>query len=434
MERLRKAPLVITAIFLVYMPFHVFLAQWLSTLTGGLDAWKITKDIVLFVALLLTTGLVLLTKAYRGRKYLLFLALTLAYGLLHLLLWKTHTGIDQESAALGTVYNGRLPGFVLLGWGAALVYPGKVNIRWFAKLIIAVSTIVCLLAIIQYNLPKDFMTHFGYSTDRGVLPAFFIDSKPDLPRVMSTLRDPNSLGAFLLLPLTLLVGAWFRRAKDKLLIAGLILLHALVLFLTFSRGAWIGAFVSVGLFLLWNFRELFRRTIKRYWPMIIAGVVVFCGVLFLLRDQYVVQNVIFHADENTTMASSNDLHVELAKKGLEGIVDQPFGHGPGTAGLVAIHTTGFLTENYFIQIGYEVGIIGLLLFLALLVLLVHILWKSRSSMIVSATLASLAGLVAMNMLFHTWSNEAVAAEWWLMAGLLAGAGLNSGRIPKKEKR
>jgi hypothetical protein len=26
----------------------------------------------------------------------------------------------------------------------------------------------------------------------------------------------------------------------------------------------------------------------------------------------------------------------------------------------------------------------------------------------------------MNMLFHMWSNEAVAAQWWLLAGLLVG--------------
>ena len=37
---------------MAYMPFHIFLAQSLSLATGGLDAWKIAKDLLAIIAVL----------------------------------------------------------------------------------------------------------------------------------------------------------------------------------------------------------------------------------------------------------------------------------------------------------------------------------------------------------------------------------------------
>jgi O-antigen ligase len=420
MDRLRKAPLWIATAFLVYMPFHIFLAQSLSLVTGGLDEWKAAKDVVLMAAVALTLGLVLATKAYKGTKYLVFLALAAMYVLIHLITWLLNPSISHNAALLGATYNNRLLWFVLLGWGAVLVYPGKISVSPFMKLIISVSTAVCLLGVLQYVLPKDILTHLGYSVARGVKPNFFIDDKPDLPRIMSTLRDPNSLGAYLILPIVLLVAAWFRRQKDRLLIGGLLLLHGLALFLTFSRSAWAGVFLSVSVFLLWNFREQVLKALKSRWPIFASLVLVLIAAVFLLRNEYVVQNVVFHSDESTKQTDSNNLHIELAKKGIEGIIKRPQGHGPGTAGLVSIHTQGTLTENYFIQIGYEVGIIGLLIFLVVNLFVVKQVLLRRRSGYAPILLASFIGITLCNLLLLSWSNEAVACQWWLFAGLLIG--------------
>jgi len=35
---------------LIYMPLHIFLAQSLSQITGGLDVWKIAKDVIIIAA------------------------------------------------------------------------------------------------------------------------------------------------------------------------------------------------------------------------------------------------------------------------------------------------------------------------------------------------------------------------------------------------
>ncbi len=77
---------------------------------------------------------------------------------------------------------------------------------------------------------------------------------------------------------------------------------------------------------------------------------------------------------------------------------------------------GLLTENYYIQIAYEVGVIGIVLFLAVHVLVYRKLARQKSILAI-CLLASFWGYVLVNMLLHIWSNEAVAAQWWLQAGL-----------------
>lgn len=420
MHTLRKVPLFVVIALLVYMPFHIFLAQYISLFTGGLEVWKIAKDVVLLAGLMLSIGLVLWTKAYRNnKKYVWFLALASIYGLIHLAVWQLNTGIDPGNAVLATAYNSRVLGYALLAWGAVMVYPGKIRIHEVARLLLIVSSIICLLGIIQYVLPKDTLTHAGYSLERGARPAFFIDDKPDLPRIMSTLRDPNSLGAYLILPMTILVLAWLRRPAARMMLSGLLLLHTWALMLTFSRSAWLGALVSILIVVVWNYKHRLSKLLRSYWLVLALAIITLIFGGFLLRDQYFVQNVIFHSDENTTLTDSNELHLDYAQKGIEGIMEHPEGHGPGTAGLVSIRNknTGMLTENYFIQIGYEVGLVGLMVLLAAMVLVLRGLWLKKGPLS-QALIASFAGITICSLLLLTWSNEAVAAQWWLLSGIV----------------
>ena len=436
MHTLRKVPLFTATALLVYMPFHIFLSQSLSLTIGTLESWKAAKDVVLFAALGLTLFLFFWNGLQKkNRQYLIFLGLAALYGLVHILAWLINRDeISSSGAVLGTVYNNRLLEFALLGWGSVLVYPGKIAVNTIVKIIIGVSTVVCILGILQYLLPKDLLTHVGYSIERGVKPNFFIDDKPDLPRIMSTLRDPNSLGAYLILPITILSLVWAKRPKIRLMISGLLLLHVWALFLTFSRSAWLGAMLSVGLALFWTYRKQVLGFARKRWPFIAAAFIVLVFGIFLLRDQYIVQNVVFHSDENTTQTDSNNLHVEYAKQGIEGIADDPEGHGPGTAGLVSIRTKSevVLTENYFIQVGYEVGVVGLAIFIGAIVFILRQLTRIKNNLS-TALIASFAGITLCSLLLLTWSNEAVAATWWLLAGFVIAASQGSlvgGNAPK----
>jgi hypothetical protein len=267
------------------------------------------------------------------------------------------------------------------------------------------------------------MTHFGYTIERGVKPAFFIDDKTDLQRIMSTLRDPNSLGAFLILPMCILWSMLLekREKAKRLLVTGLFGLHGLALFLTFSRGAWVGVLISLSVLTVVTQRKLLKTWLVRFWPLLIGAVLVFGAGAYSLRDQYAVQNIIFHSDETTTAEyDSNEYHLFFAQKGLKGIVQQPLGHGPGTAGVVSIHKDGkgLLTENYFIQIGYEAGVLAILLLGLAHVMVAWRLAGQLHEQLAASLFAALWGLILIGLVSHVWTNEAVAASWWLPAGVM----------------
>ncbi|MDZ7744494.1 MAG: O-antigen ligase family protein [Candidatus Saccharibacteria bacterium] len=436
---------------LVYMPFHIFLSQWLSTFTGGLEAWKIAKDVITLALVVVSLGLVLWTGAYKQRVFIWAAGLSVAYVALHIITYAINQDTTPEVAALATVYNNRLLWYLIIGLSAWLLTPKSFTINKITKLVLIVSTITAGLGVLQYFAPANIMTYFGYSLDRGVWPAFFIDSKPDLPRIMSTVRDPNSYGAYLILPLTLLWTLLLQSLKVKskkykaqvsklkspvssinyhlstmssatLLLSGLFMLHGLALFLTFSRSAWIGAFVSLVIVSLVAERRFMKQWFKRLWPFVTAAIFVLAFGILMLRDTYVVQNIIFHADDSTTAEmDSNALHIHAPLEGLRQAGQKPQGYGPGTAGIVSIQNESgsFLTENYYIQILHEVGIAGLAVFGAALLFVVRQL--RVESKLGAALFASFWGYFLMSMIMHLWTNEAVAAQWWLAAGLLIGA-------------
>lgn len=419
MSHIRKYLYWATIGLFVYMPFHIFFSQWLSTFTGGLDTWKIAKDIFTTILVSAIVCAVLLQKKYT-RTYLLFVGFACIYLILHLASWFL-TEQPNDTGLLATVYNNRIVWYLLIGYSIALLFPDKNSRKFFAKLLIIISTIVCLIGLAQWLLPKDIMTHFGYSLDRGVKPNFFIDDKPDFPRIMSTIRDPNSLGAFLLLPTTLitigLVRFW--KTPKRVLLAGLFLLHLLAIFLTFSRGAWISILLVQVATFIFIFRDSIHRYSKKLALPLIATLIVVSAVGFGMRESYFVQNVILHSDETTVAADPNELRVEFFEKSIQGIEANPEGNGPGTAGLVStrLPNGGLLTENYYLQIAYEVGIAGLLMLLGFVAYILKLLWSRRQSLVVQGLLISFIGLAFMNLLIHGWSNEAVAASWFILAGL-----------------
>jgi hypothetical protein len=407
---------------LAYMPFHIFLSQSLSLVTGGLPEWKLAKDVCIVVLVLFTLGLVW-GRGSVPKWYVWLTGLTAGYAALHLLLWALHPQLYAQSAALSTTYNVRIPCFMLIGAGAAILQPKMFTFRSIFRIVLAVSTLVAALGVLQYFLPADTLAHLGYSLPRGVRPNFFIDDNPAFPRVMSTLRDPNSLGAYLLVPLAALTGLTLRirRWKDgrSQMIIGALLLHLLALYLTFSRSAWLGTVVAIGMVIWWQYSSPLVRKLRRCWPMVLVLLVLAGALVFWQRHNSTVDGVLTHSTAaQVGPYDSNQLHWMYVWHGMVGIWREPWGHGPGTAGLASIQNPhgGLLTENYYVQIGYEVGVAGLVIFVVLNAWVYLRIWR-RHDQWTPVLLASFWAYVLINMLLHMWSNEAVAAQWWLLAGI-----------------
>src|SRR5690606_10163189 len=104
-----------------------------------------------------------------------------------------------------------------------------------------------------FVLPHDFLRHFGYGP--GTIPAYAtVNNDSDYYRVFSTLRGANPLGAYLLIPISvltvLMVGAK-RNWRQAALLAG----SFVVLFFTYSRSAWIGVVLTIGTILALSLRS-----------------------------------------------------------------------------------------------------------------------------------------------------------------------------------
>lgn len=414
-------------LLLAYMPFHLFLSRWLSLYTGGLGQWDAGKDILTIAALGVAIILALKRRLFKDKAIITIFVLSALYGLLHLL-FIVFDRDDQHlrSFLVATLFNGRILAYLFIGMIVGRLR--LISMRSVVRVMIIASTLTCLFALFQYLAPKDLMTNFGYSIERGVKPNFFIDDKVDFPRVMSTVRDPNSYGAYLIVPLTFLWLKLFRgQSKTRLLIGGLLLLHGLSLLLTFSRGAWIGAFISVSIATMLAYRQQLIDFIKkRYWILALPILILLVGG-FYIRDTYVFKNVVLHSDESTVLADPNELRVQLQNKALADIASDPEGHGPGTAGLVSIGNPKgtFLTENYYLQIGYEIGIFGFLLFMALFIKIYKLIAGVISREYSMVFIGSFWAYAFLSMLIHLWSNETVAAQWWLLAGLVIGPALSN---------
>ena len=414
------------------MPLHVFIAQSASLFTGGLEVWKAAKDVIVF----LIAPVILFTAYKRGlfrdRTFRVLVLLGALYGLLHGLYLVFSTTDHTYSTLVASVYNTRLLLYLLLGYIVGSSERGKQYLRYLATAAVLVASVVAVLGIMQYFLPHDLLTNAGYSLERGVKPMFFIDDRPELPRIMSTLKDPNSLGAYLILPILLSGFAFFSSKVNRALFVrpfrrGTLAVMALsmlwALFLTFSRGAALGFMLSCITLLYIATGQRATVWVKKFWYVPLAVVMLLIGLVFSMRNSTIVQDYVFHAAVSTNEEDPNKKRVTLVQDAVDDIIETPQGHGPGMAGLVSISNPkgGVLTENYYLQIAYEVGWLGAGLFLAMMAIILYQLARlCRKEPVAAILLSSAVAYLFYSMLIHLWSNEAIALQWWLLTGAFLG--------------
>ena len=107
------------------------------------------------------------------------------------------------------------------------------------------------------------------------------------------------------------------------------------------------------------------------------------------------------------------------ERGAKEIIKKPLGTGVGSAGPASARNElgeVRIAENYYIQIGQEIGIVGMLLFIAFNIMVAIELWRRRSHQVAKVLLASLIGITFVNMLSHAWTDDTLAYIWWTLAG------------------
>jgi len=422
LQKLHRFGLALVVLLVVLAPFHAFLTVFAAKLFGHYTLWRLGPEILLFLLVVVSTLLLWKDGVLRRtilKSRLTWLVLAYVAWLVVMAGWSyLRHHVTKTALADGLILDARLPLFFLTAQ-VVLARDNWVARNWRKALIWPALAVVVVGLLQIFVLPYGFLQHFGYGPGT-IMPFETVDQKLAYVRVQSTLRGANPLGAYLVVVLAGIAGIGFIKrkpwAKVAMVLAGIG--TAVVLTFTYSRSAYIGAVLALAAVTWW---AITSKRFKQLAAMSAVVVVVVGAVaLVALRHNDRFQNTFFHTDSHSTsVQSSNDARGSALKTGAHDALLEPLGRGPGTAGPASAHNTGQptrISENYFLQIGQEVGWIGLVLFVGIYALLALHLWQRRGEPLARILLASLVGLTVINLLSHAWTDETIAILWWTLAG------------------
>ncbi len=412
----------LTMVIFLIIPFHAFVTVWGSSFFGHYTALRLWKEGLLLVCGLGVLFLVVTDQKIRShtltRRLVWLMFAYIALNLIWAGLALIQHDVTLKAALYGLAVDLRYLFFFLITWSVALRL-GRLRANWQWLVLWPAAAVVVIGLLQALVLPDNILSHFGYGP-HTIAPIETINHNQHYHRVMSTLRGANPLGAYLIIPisiLSVLVVQGKQNSKQLLLLAGSII----VLFLSFSRSAWIGAVFSVGTVLAVSLKS--SRARRQAVVVVGLGVAILLSVGLTLRHNSRFENLIFHTETHSiTKTSSNQGHAKAFKQGLKEVVHQPLGRGPGTAGPASTYnqtdqTMPRIAENYYVQIGQESGWIGLGLFGLINLGVAYLLWLRRRDPLALSLFASFVGLVFVNLLSHAWTDDTLAYLWWGLAGI-----------------
>jgi hypothetical protein len=427
----------LSAVILLLVPFHAFLTVWLSSLTGHYTALRLWKEFLL-VPIVLGALYILLTDKTLRRRLLSKWSVRLIAVYAALLLVCGFGALASHSVSAKAMWYGLLVDARFLVFFLALMVLAAKD-DWLArrwqKLLFLPVILVAVFAVAQYLvLPYDFLKHFGYG-DSTISPYETINHNINHIRVASTLRGANPLGAYLILPISVIAVMFLkqRRQRWNLAMFGTGLLLALAF--SFSRSAWIGALAAILLAAWLSFSsERVRKNIG--WGL--AGLLLAAAIFtYALRNNLGFENAVFHTDRASKIAvSSNQGHASAFKSAAKDIIHQPQGGGVGSAGPQSVYNNhpARVAEDYYLQIGQEAGIAGMLLFIAICAAVAKQLYERRADPLALALFASLIGISLVNLLSHAWGDDTLAYVWWGLAGIYLGPAILTDRHKQKNAK
>ena len=404
------------ALILVLMPFHAFLSTWLGSAIGPLWLWKSWKEFLLVGMTIATLGwLAKQKKLSEVFSDPIVLALCM-YAILVLLLTYLNVG-DTGAKVAGLAMDLRY--LVIFGLGYMVArYAPELRENWLKRaprLLIVAGLLLATLGVLQVTVtPLDFLTHFGYDKDKTIAPYTLIDANPEAPRAFATLRGPNDYGAYLILPLVIVL-AYLIKVRDKVLL-GLALAAGIAV--SASRSAWLAAMAAVVTNILDTKRAISRRMVL----FGSIGIIVFLVTLLVAVSVPAVRLAVFHSSpgDSSLTEGSTDKHWQATFAGVDRVVEKPFGCGAGCAGPASFYSAHpHISENYYVQVAETYGVTGLAIWLTIFGMVMFLLWR-HDEKFSTVLFASGIGYALIGFWLHVWSDDPLSLTWWCLAGIVLG--------------
>ncbi len=293
--------------------------------------------------------------------------------------------------------------------------------KTFIYILLTSSLVLGIDGIYQYFTHSDFIRNRPYI---------------DIPRIYATFPTPNDFGCYLISVIPFVLMNLFRKFRHKIsngLNAVLFLLLFSCLILTVSRGAWF-AFISTILFM-------------SMWIHLLGIVFLAVGIFILATQQFyfpVLKERIssFFVFQDT---SSQDRMVMWTTAWNMFLARPLVGLGLGTfmfnfpkyLNEVYLHGTPY-AHNCYLQMASEIGSLGLLAFLAILISLFYkgivILnkWsKDFNWYVLLASLASVLGFCVQMTVETNFYNLDLGVLFWLMIGMATSSIISLDAVLKK---
>lgn len=406
------------------LPLHAFLSTWLGTSIGPLWLFKSWKEIVLFSLALLGIVWVLVSAERRrqifGDRLLQLIGL---YALVTLAVTCFHArDIGFGAMWAGIAMNLRFPLMLAVTYiiGKYLRFDyGTVRHRVLHGLM-WVGLGLAVLGILQvFVVDKNMLTQFGYDKSATIAPYVVIDDNPTALRAFATLRGPNDYGAFLILPTLVVVILGVLQRRRYLLILP-VLLIAIVL--SGSRSAWLGLLIGVAVMGIIIFGRHVLKNRKVMWAAV-GGFAV--GLLLVVASLSIpaVRLAIFHSSpgDHSLTEGSTDNHWRATWAGLQRVAHNPLGGGAGSSGPASYYGDHpKISENYYVQIAEETGVLGLAVFTAIMALVARRLYTLRPDTLAVTLLSAGAGVSAIGFWLHVWSDDPLALTYAMLVGIVLG--------------
>ena len=413
------------SLIIILLPYHALMTVWAASNFGHYTLFRLWKEFLVFILGLGVIWLFIFDRKVRLHTLRHKLTwLIAAYVVLDLIVAATAYlghGVSGKAMAYGLLDDLRFLAFFVICWAIA-VRTDRFSKRWY-KLMIWPAVLVVVFGLLQMSvLPANVLAHFGYGP-KTIMPFETINHNSHYIRILSTLRGANPLGAYLIVPISALVVLLARYPKSWNWTKVLLLAGALVVLIgSYSRAAWIGALLACAFIGIASIKGEFIKRYKLQFS-VAAGVLVIlaAGVAYAFHSSTRFQNIIFHTQTHSSSpVSSDQAHLSALRSGLKAVVRTPLGRGPGTSGPASVYNhdaPARIPEDYFLEIGEETGILGLVLFVSINVTIGYLLWRRRRSPFAFAMLASLIGITFVNLLSLAWTDDTLSYIWWGLAGV-----------------
>jgi len=409
--------LIIGGGIILHAPITVMLGSYLTGYSLLIKAWK---EILMLLAGFLVIYILYKSKQFKLLKSPLIL-LILSYALLHFMLVLLLGG-GVGSVLAGLVIDLRYLLYFVLVFIALRLYPQYIKL--FIRVGLIGAAIVLIFAFLQvFVLPYDVLKYIGYGQDT-IAPYMTVDQNYDFIRINSTLRGPNPLGAYTVILLAIIAAVIAKRKYisdwknkyAKLIIFSMIVLSLIALYFSYSRSAYLGSMISVGIVLLIAYS---KNIPKKIWVGCCLGLLLLTGLVLLMQNTYFVSNILLHENPAGVAGSnSNDGHLVSLQQGTLQMVNQPFGDGIGSAGSASIiGGEPEIIENQYLLIAHETGWLGLIIFLSIYITILLKLWVARHDYLALGVFASGVGLAVIGLLLPVWADDTVSIIWWGLAAI-----------------